>query len=205
MTVKLFVEGGGDRNKALDTECRRGFSEFIRKAGLEGRMPRVVACGGRNAAFDRFCTAFEKRAPGEIVLLLVDSEERPLSESSWSHVQQRKGDGWAPPSGASGEHLHFMVQAMEAWFFADPDSLASYFGKGFRPAALSRRANIEDIPKSELESSLAAATKDTIKGPYSKGDHSFAILSRLDPAKVSTASPGHAGIFLDLLRSVCTK
>ena len=43
MIVKVYVEGGGDRNKALQTQCRRGFSEFVKKNGLAGRMPRIVA------------------------------------------------------------------------------------------------------------------------------------------------------------------
>ncbi len=50
MSIKIYVEGGGDTN-ALKTKCRQGFSEFFRKAGLEGRMPRVVSSGGRQAAF----------------------------------------------------------------------------------------------------------------------------------------------------------
>lgn len=121
------------------------------------------------------------------------------------HVQRRNGDGWMPPEGASDDHLHLMVQAMEAWFFADPESLASYFGNGFRRSSLSRRANIEDVPKAELASGLEAATGDTVKGRYSKGEHSFGILSRIDPAKVSMASPEHAGRFLNVLRRVCAK
>lgn len=42
--MKIYVEGGGD-SKELKTRCRRGFSNFFEKAGLKGRMPRVVACG----------------------------------------------------------------------------------------------------------------------------------------------------------------
>lgn len=205
VTVRVYVEGGGDRNKALDTQCRRGFSEFIRKAGLQGRMPRVVACGGRRMAFDRFCTAFENREPEEFVLLLVDSEEVPLAGSPWGHVLQRAGDGWARPSGASDDSLHLMVQAMEAWFHADPDALATYFGKGFRSASLSRRSNIEEISKAELNRGLEQATRNTPKGRYSKGEHSFEILARIDPAKVSAASPSHAGRFLSTLRFACAK
>lgn len=45
MSVKVYVEGGGDHNKALQTQWRKGFSEFFLRAGLEGRMPAVVACG----------------------------------------------------------------------------------------------------------------------------------------------------------------
>jgi len=52
--VKLFVEGGGDSN-SLKTECRRGFTSFISKAGIT-RKPRIVACGSRRNAYESFCT-----------------------------------------------------------------------------------------------------------------------------------------------------
>lgn len=54
--MKLYVEGGGD-SAALKTACRAGFSEFLSKAGLKGKMPRIVACGSRQNAYDSFCTA----------------------------------------------------------------------------------------------------------------------------------------------------
>ena len=50
----LYVEGGGAEAKLLRTACRRGFSEFLAKAGLKGRMPRIVACGGRQQRLDTF-------------------------------------------------------------------------------------------------------------------------------------------------------
>ena len=47
--VKLYVAGSGDA-KPLKTACRKGFSEFLKKVGLTGRMPRIVACGSRENA-----------------------------------------------------------------------------------------------------------------------------------------------------------
>jgi hypothetical protein len=61
VTVKVYVEGGGDHNKALQTRCRRGFSEFLRKSGLVGRMPRIVACGWRRQAYQSFRTEFREK------------------------------------------------------------------------------------------------------------------------------------------------
>ena len=81
MTVKVYVEGGGD-GRDLRTRCRKGFSAFFEKAGLAGRMPRVVACGSRESAFDRFRTAFAARKAGEFVALLVDSEA-PVADGTW--------------------------------------------------------------------------------------------------------------------------
>ena len=81
-----------------------------------------------------------------------------------------------------------MVQVMETWFLADVNTLESYYGQGFRRQALPQNPNIEDVPKLDLENRLNQATRDTQKGPYSKGKHSYEILERLDPAKVAGAS-----------------
>jgi hypothetical protein len=49
--------------------------------------------------------------------------------------------------------------------------------------------DIENITKSELFSGLPDATVSCKKGGYSKGDHAFDILARIDPGKVRIASP----------------
>ena len=51
---------------------------------------------------------------------------------------------------------------------------------------------------------LQRATKDCQKGEYDKGQHSFQILARIDPAKVRMASSIHAERFLQVLDRVCT-
>ncbi len=73
MNVTVYVEGGGDVS-AVRTRCRAGFSEFFRKAGLDGQMPKIVASGGRHQAFGDFCTALNKAGADDFILLLVDSE-----------------------------------------------------------------------------------------------------------------------------------
>ncbi len=155
MTVKIYVEGGGAHNKALETECRRGFSAFFEKAGLRGRMPGVVRCGGRQQAYERFRTAHGRpKREDELPILLVDSETAVVERSSWDHVRRRPGDGWERPQGASEDQIHLMVQAMEAWFHADRAALQAYYGQGLRAAALSQRPDIESIPKAELFAGL---------------------------------------------------
>jgi len=77
-----------------------------------------------------------------------------------------------------------MVQTVEAWLIADPDALASYYGQGFQRSALSKRQNVEAIPKTELVPSLDRATQRTQKGQYHKIRHCSDLLSRLNPEKV---------------------
>jgi hypothetical protein len=199
VTVKVYVEGGGDHNK-----CRQGFSQFLRNAGLEGRMPRVVACGGRRNAYESFQTSHENAGPNEFPILLVDSEGPVVGKNPWEHVRLSPGDGWDRPQDASDDQLHFMVQAMEAWFHADKDTLQAYYGQTFRVAALSPRPEIESIPKGDLFDGLRRATKDCQKGEYSKGEHSFQILALIDPLKVK-ASSEHADRLLRVLAQRCRR
>ena len=203
MTAKVYVEGGGDHNKALSTQCRQGFSEFFQNAGLRGRMPRVVACGGRRQAYDSFRTSHENAGQNEFPVLLVDSEAPVTEAHSWEHVRLRPGDGWECPRGASEDQLHLMVQAMEAWFYADKVALQEFYGSGFRVTALSQRQDIENIPKTDLFGGMQRATRGCPKGEYSKGQHSFQILARIDPAKVRAASHVHAERLLNVLGRVC--
>ena len=48
---------------------------------------------------------------------------------------------------------------------------------------------IEDIDKRHIFSALKQATRQTNKGKYGKGAHSFGILENLDLQKVQNASP----------------
>ena len=148
MTVKIYVEGGGD-GRELRARCRRGFSSFFGKAGLAGTMPQVVACGGRQRAFDKFRAALAVRNDRVFTVLLVDSED-PVAEGAgpWRHLMNR--DTWSAPDGANDENAHLMVQCMEAWFLADKDCLAAFFGHDFNRNALPGNQNIEEVAKADV-------------------------------------------------------
>lgn len=203
--VKLYVEGGGDA-KGLRTACRKGFSDFITNAGLKNR-PKIVAYGSRRKAFDAFCTAIKK---GEDAILLVDSEAaistryqqgQPDAWQPWSHLKDRKGDGWDRPADADDTQCHLMVQAMENWFLADRETLKAFFGQGFKEAVLpAAEQPIESIAHSQVYNTLRIASNTCkTKDAYNKGKHSFELLAKIDPAKVILASPW-AKRFVDMLR-----
>ena len=187
MRVKIYVEGGA--SGGLDRECRRGFGLFLEKTGLKGRMPRIIACGSRDRAYDKFCTAQEQASTDEFIVLLVDSEEGVEGDSGpWAFLK-RRDNNWNRPDGTSDDNAHLMVQCMEAWFLADRDTLAQFFGDGFRANALPNRSDVENIPKPALYNALRGATRDSRKGEYGKGQHSFNLLAQLNPQKVVAASP----------------
>ena len=196
VSVKIYVEGGGDRRE-LKTRCRRGFAAFFQKAALEGRMPKVFPCGSRRKTFDRFCTAFAKATDNDLIVLLVDSEA-PVGQDAgpWQHLKSR--DNWNRPADAPDDNAHLMVQCMEAWFLADKEALAGYFGDGFNLNSLPSRPEIEEVSKPEIEQGLKMASRQCKKGRYDKGSHSFGILAELDPDKVTGASP-HAKRFISTL------
>jgi len=97
VSTRLYVEGGGDR-KPLRTECRQAFREFLQKAGLAGRLPRIFASGGRQQVYDDFRRALGASRGDDFVVLLVDSEGPIATDAGpWRHLKAR--DGWNKPAG----------------------------------------------------------------------------------------------------------
>lgn len=180
MSITLYVEGGG--RKPLNTKCRRGFGRFIERAGMIGRV-RVVACGSRGDAYQRF----KNHSMGGTAMLLVDAEGAVTGQDPWQYLQI--SDGWARPASSTVAQCHLMVQIMESWFLADVDALESFYGRGFRRQALPGNPSIEQVPKQDVLGGLAQATSGTAKGSYRKSSESFEILAELDPVKVRNASP----------------
>lgn len=195
--MKLFVEGGGDA-RLLKDNCRRGFRLFLEKAGLDGYMPSIVACGSRGNAYEDFCVETQQGKPA---MLLIDSEAPvnarlcctgELAEwKPWLHLKQRQGDKWNRPSDTDDSQCHLMVQCMESWFLADRHTLEEFFGQGFDGGSLPAESRaIESVPKEEVYEGLHDATKSCkTKASYGKGDHSFKLLALIDPNKVTQASP----------------
>lgn len=195
MSVKIYVEGGGD-SKELRARCREGFRKLLEKAGFQNRMPRIVACGARNAAYDDFCTAFKAAREDAYPVLLIDSEAL-VTEDAWEHLMSR--DGWERPEGAEGEQAQLMVTCMETWVMADRTALKTVFNKCLWVKALLPEQGLESRTKEDVQKALEAATHDC--GPqraYSKGRRSFRALSQLDPETLKARLP-HFNRLLDTL------
>lgn len=197
--VRIYVEGGGD-TWPTRTACRQGFSDFFGKILPPGCRPRIIAAGGRNEAYQSFCTALKQG--GAFVMLLVDSEDPvPAKMAVWVHLKTR--DGWDQPKPASADHAHMMVTCMEAWFLADTQALAAYYGQGFLTNSLPKNPDVEKIPRGDIVAALEHATRNTrTKGQYHKTRHAFQILGSLDPDKVARAS-SHASHLYAVLRAKC--
>jgi hypothetical protein len=198
VSVRVYVEGGGN-NKDTLKRCQEGFARYCRNAAPNHPQPRIVACGGRQQAFNRFRTAVLNAQANESCVLLVDAESAVSNAGPVNHLQAR--DGWSFPD--LGVHQVFlMVQAMVAWLLADHGALAAFYGQGFLVKSLPGNPDVESIPKDDLEPRLRHASAPTkTKREYHKTRHGFAILAMIDPVKVATASP-HAKLFNDFLRSL---
>ena len=197
MTAVLYIEGGGD-NRRLGAQFREGWKAFLTKAGLAGRMPRVIRGGSRQQAFDSFVADAAHPSPGTVPLLLVDSESpivagRPV----WQHLQER--DDWNKPEGAGDDQAFLMVQVMETWFLTDRNALQTYFGREFGGNVIRKWPQLEEVSKETVLDALEKATARCSK-PYAKGKVAFELLAQIDPALVEAACP-HAKSLLDRLRA----
>ena len=198
MSVRIYVEGGGD-NKDSIRRCKEGLTSYCQKLAPPNRRPGIVACGGRQQTFDRFRTAVLGSGADEVCVLLVDAEGRVTAGTPLDHLRAR--DGWDFPV-LDRHRVFLMVQAMEAWFLADRGALAAFYDGGFLANSLpGSPTNIEAVRKDDLEPRFKHASKPTQKGEYHKVKHGFALLALVDPAKVGAASP-HAGNFHAFLSSL---
>lgn len=192
MTVRIYIEGGGD-DKATDIAFRNGWTEFFKSAKLAGQMPRVVRGKGRQATWDLFSSAVAHAAPDEAVLLLVDSEDRVKPGGTVAgHLRDR--EGWKAP-GQAADNLFLMVTSMETWLLADRDALRREFHPNFRPGALKEWPHLENLSRQEALAALERCTG----GKYRKGKISFQLLAAVNPATVEARCPA-AKLLLDRLR-----
>lgn len=172
--IRIYAEGGGP-SEETKAGIRRGLGKFLeplRRLARHRRLGwKIIACGGRGEAFDIFRRAL-KTHPQAFNVLLVDAEA-PVTTTPWRHLEIH--DGWKPP-GVGDEQCHLMVQVMEAWFVADLDMLARFYGTGFRRNVIPKNDDVEQIDKVRLESSLQRATADSKKGRYHKIRHGGPLL-----------------------------
>jgi hypothetical protein len=186
VSAKIFVEGGGE-GKDLKSRCREGFSKLIKKMGFAGHMPRIVACGGRQSAYDMFNIAMTSAGYDEYPILLVDSEDAISSNLPWEHLYLR--DSWDRPASASDDQAQMMATCMETWIMADHEALQKVFGSCLRRGSLLSANNLEKRSRQELLAALKSATDNCGKNKgYDKGERSFQLLAELNPKSLENLS-----------------
>jgi hypothetical protein len=178
VSATIFLEGAasGPDSKEQRIRCREGFHKLLEKCGFNNRMPRLKACGSRDAAFNDFKTAVAAKSPDNFVALWIDSED-PLQdlEASWSHLK-RRDPSWKRPAGAEDEQVLFMTTCMETLIVADRDTL-----------------KLESRHRHEIQEKLTHATRNCTNA-YAKGQPSFKILGELSPAALEPHLPSFVRI-----------
>lgn len=178
MSARIYIEGGGD-SKELHTRCREGFRKLLERCGFSGKLPRLVACGGRGTTFDDFSIAHNNAAPGEYIAMWIDSEEPMVNiERAWPHLNTR--DGWSAPTGAIDEQVLLLVTCMETWIVSDRDTLSVHFNPPPQTSALPATVNLESRSRESVQDALVHATRGC-SNKYAKGKRSFEILGKLNP------------------------
>jgi len=180
--IRLYFEG--------DDKLRPGFKVFLREVDDKARSLRIgfqaVACN--STPVEDFLIGVKKH-PQSMNVLLRDSE---------GPDNDRLCEQFGIPQ-EHGARVFWMIELMESWFIADPESLKSYYGNGFNRAALNQNPRVEEIPKDDVLSCLNRGTKNTQKGAYHKTKHAPVILQKINPAKVRKAAPQCERLFVSLL------
>ena len=192
--IAIYVEGGGDTAQQK-SELRQGlaglFNQIKSNAASKGWSLRFTCCGNRNQAHQDFI-----KAPKEnhrINVLLVDSEEAIPTFDKCKDARLRvehlkKRDKWNFEK-ANPEHVHLMVQCMEAWIISDAEALATFYGQGFLENCLPKRNDLEEELKSDIEKKIMQATRGTQKGEYAKIKHASKLLKIVSPTKIEKRCP----------------
>lgn len=182
---RLYVEGGGD-SKELQARCREGFRKLLEKGGFVGRVPRIVACGSRNATFNDFETA-HKSGKFDYVALIVDSEDAVTDgERTWAHLVAR--DQWKCPDGATDEQVFLMTTCMETWIVADRAALKRHFKNCLQESALPAATNFEERDRHAVQEALTRATRNCTNA-YAKNKRSFDALAAVEPQTLRATLP----------------
>ena len=178
MSAVILVEGGGDTSRGR-IECRRGFRTLLEKSGFTGRMPQIIARGGRDSTYDSFKTAHAVASLSDYVAMLIDSEDPVVDiNETWIHLNQR--DGWQRPPDAQDDQVLLMVTSMETWVVADRQTLNEHFGNRMQTSTLPPLDKLESRSRQDVQSRLEHATRNC-SGPYRKGANSFKVLGKLNP------------------------
>lgn len=191
----LYLEGGGDA-KDLLLRCEKAFRLLLERSGFKGKMPRLVASGGRSQAFSDFKTAHSD-TKNQFVAMLIDSEEPfdPERQNPWQHLESR--DNWDQPDEAADEQVLFMATCMETWVLADRPTLRRYYRHLLQENALPSLVNLENRARQEVQTSLETATR-ACSNAYKKGKRSFEVLGQLNPEELERHLPNFRRI-VDIL------
>lgn len=193
--VILYIEGDTkQQGKGNAITLRQGFREFFQPLAEEIKISiELKLLGSREIAIKIFLSELEFNSES-FPALLVDAESE-VDENDTPKTHLQKISPKFDFKNVKEEQCHLMAQTMESWFLADKEKLAEFYGKGFKVNALPKNVNVEKIPKTDVETSLKNAVRETLKKEYKKGEHAGEILRIIDSNKVRQSAPHCDGLF----------
>ena len=154
----------------------------------------MIVCGPRHNTYENYNRAITHSHKDALNILLVDSEN-PVEEAPWEHLKTH--DRW-DLNISHDEKCHLMVQCMESWIITDVELLKDFYGHNFNENSLPDNPHVEEINKSDIETSLKNATRNSQKGEYHKINHGPKILERLNVTCVRETAPHCDRLFTTL-------
>ena len=183
--VNIVFEG----HSGLRPGFHKLFSSYVSHA-RERRIGFNLVAGGSQIEtvkdFLRYC----RSNPHQLNVLLIDSEN-PVTNTTQAINSLRSHSSWYANAACSDEQINFMVQAMEAWFIADPQALTELFGQNFRINALPNPQNAESTTPGELVAAIRRELRrsSSRRRDYDKVADGAKLLQLIDPARVSQHCP----------------
>ena len=194
----IYLEGGatGQDSKEVTIRCQQAFSKLLDKMGFEGRQPKLVACGGREKVFTRYCTE-HSGASGQYIAMWIDSEE-PIKndiEKTWEYIGQLKDiKNFSKPEGANDDQVLFMTTCMETWIIADIETLKDYYGDKLNTNPLNPKSKtLESMVRGQALEAIQKATLNC-NNPFKKGIESYKIIGELNPSSLAIRLPSFARV-----------
>lgn len=180
--IRIYVEG------KVSPEMREAFDTFLQgpkdRARQKSIQWQIIACGGRDRAYDSFRLALQDHSTAFNVLLVDAEAEVEVYGQTWQHLKKR--DNWNNP-GTDDNHCHLMVPMMEAWFLADPEKLAEYFEKPFKSVTV--HPDVEKVPKKLVEDAMTKVSSRPGKPLYHKIKDGTKLLKSIRPKWVQAKAP----------------
>ncbi len=198
MSARIYVEGGasgprqdGGSSKYLTIQCQQAFHALLTRMGFNGRKPRLVACGGRDKVYARFCTALQSGGADGYVAMWIDSEEPLLDiEQVWNHLAALTTVApWPRPCGAKDDQVLFMTTCMETWIVADRSALRNHYKDGLNENQLPALVSLETRTRNEVQTALINATKNC-RNAFAKGKPSYEVFQKIQPEALKPHLPG---------------
>jgi hypothetical protein len=199
--VILYIEGDTkQKGKSNAITLRQGFREFFKNLAEEIKVPIDLKLGGAREITIKIFLSEIGDYPKSFQVLLVDAEGE-IGEKDTPKTFLQKISPKFDFKAVKDEQCHLMVQMMEAWFLADKENLAEFYGQGFNPKALPKNPNVEQIAKADVINGLKNAIRGTNK-EYEKGEHAGEILRVIDSKKICAAAPHCEKLFEEIRKAV---